>query len=187
MSAAMLHRPKVPGGGRNPWSGWTPGERGWSRAFFRQLRRNGVSILMSHPYPDRGGRGLRPDRHHPQTAKLLTEGPSGNSSWIRAGRSEHLEDAFLKLTGGQEEQAPGRFPAGRPPPNHENLSPAAVLPDSCPCSTGFGGARRGPWEKIFLMALVAIVFLGRDFFRLLQGVGLLQGSRGIRADPGQKN
>jgi len=106
MSAALLPRPKVlvvdePMVGLDPRGARLVGK------IFRQLRRNGVSIFVStHTLSiaaelcDRIGIILR--------GRLLVEG-AVTELQAQAGAEGQLEDAFLKLTGGEEEQALASF------------------------------------------------------------------------------
>ncbi|MBW2092361.1 MAG: ABC transporter ATP-binding protein [Deltaproteobacteria bacterium] len=101
MTAAMLHRPKALIVDE-PMVGLDPRGARLLKNIFRQLRRNGVSILIStHTLAivadlcDRIGIIHR--------GQLFAEGTVEQLK-AQAGGSEHLEDAFLKLTGGQEEQ-----------------------------------------------------------------------------------
>jgi len=106
MSAALLPRPKVlvvdePMVGLDPRGARLVGN------IFRQLRRNGVSIFVStHTLSiaaelcDRIGIILR--------GRLLVEGAVAELQ-AQAGAGGQLEDAFLKLTGGEEEQALAAF------------------------------------------------------------------------------
>ena len=103
MSAAMLHRPKALIVDE-PMVGLDPQGARLLKNIFRLLRRDGVSILIStHTLViaaeicDRIG-----IIHHGQ---LLAEGTVEKLK-AQAGGSEHLEEAFLKLTGGHEKQVP---------------------------------------------------------------------------------
>jgi len=106
MSAAMLHRPKVVVVDE-PMVGLDPRGARLVKKIFWQLKKNGASILMStHTLSlaaevcDRIGIILQ--------GRLLTEG-TAESLLAEAKGSTQLEDAFLMLTGGQEEQALARF------------------------------------------------------------------------------
>jgi len=106
MSSAMLHRPKVLVVDE-PLVGLDPRGGRLIKNIFRQLKQNGVSILMStHTLSlaaevcDRIGIIFH--------GRLLTEG-TAESLLAQAKGSTQLEDAFLMLTGGQQEQALARF------------------------------------------------------------------------------
>jgi len=106
MSAALLHRPKVIVVDE-PMVGLDPRGARLVKNIFRQLNRSGVAILMStHTLSiaaevcDRIGIILQ--------GRLLTEGTPEELK-AQADRSEHLEEAFLKLTGGHEEQVLADF------------------------------------------------------------------------------
>ncbi|MEW6267378.1 MAG: ABC transporter ATP-binding protein [Thermodesulfobacteriota bacterium] len=102
MSAALIHKPKALVVDE-PMVGLDPRGARLVANIFRQLRANGASIFVStHTLSlaaelcDRIGIILQ--------GRLLVEG-SVEELKEKAGRSPELEDAFLKLTGGQEEQA----------------------------------------------------------------------------------
>ncbi|MEW5723785.1 MAG: ABC transporter ATP-binding protein [Thermodesulfobacteriota bacterium] len=109
MSAALIHRPKVLVVDE-PMVGLDPRGARLAANIFRQLKKNGVSVFVStHTLSlaaqlcDRIGIILK--------GRLLTEGTVEELK-EKAGESKELEDAFLKLTGGQEEQALAAFLEG---------------------------------------------------------------------------
>jgi ABC-2 type transport system ATP-binding protein len=102
MSAALIHRPRVLVVDE-PMVGLDPRGARLVRNIFRRLKEEGVAVFVStHTLPiaaelcDRIGIILH--------GTLLTEGSEGDLRG-KAGASPALEDAFLKLTGGAEEQA----------------------------------------------------------------------------------
>lgn len=106
MSAALIHQPKVLVVDE-PMVGLDPRGARLVANIFRQLRTNGVSIFVStHTLSlaaalcDRIGIIFH--------GRLLVQGTVEELKAI-AGQSQELEDAFLKLTGGEEEQALAEF------------------------------------------------------------------------------
>jgi len=106
MSAALIHQPKVLVVDE-PMVGLDPRGARLVRNIFRQLRSNGGTIFVStHTLSiaaelcDRIGIILH--------GRLLVEGTVEELK-AKAGESRELEDAFLKLTGGEEEQALAAF------------------------------------------------------------------------------
>ncbi|MBW1709001.1 MAG: ABC transporter ATP-binding protein [Deltaproteobacteria bacterium] len=101
MSAAMLHRPKALIVDE-PMVGLDPRGARLLKKIFRQLRLNGVSILIStHTLSIAADICDRIGIIH--KGRLFTEGTVEELK-SQAGGSKHLEEAFLKLTGGNEEQ-----------------------------------------------------------------------------------
>lgn len=106
MSSAMIHRPKIlivdePMVGLDPRGGRLV------KNIFSHMRSTGTTILMStHTLAiasevcDRIGIILN--------GRLLIEG-SAESIKAQAGSSQHLEEAFLRLTGGDSEQSLSHF------------------------------------------------------------------------------
>ncbi|MBU2549096.1 MAG: ABC transporter ATP-binding protein [Proteobacteria bacterium] len=106
MSSALIHRPQVLVVDE-PMVGLDPRGARLVSNIFRQLRLNGVSIFVStHTL---GIAAELCDRigiiFH---GRLLAEGTVGDLQTM-AGESSQLEDAFLKLTGGHEEQVLAEF------------------------------------------------------------------------------
>ena len=106
MSSALIHRPKVVVVDE-PMVGLDPRGARLVSNIFKQIRANGSSIFVStHTLSlaselcDRIGIILK--------GRLLTAGTPDELKDL-AGQSRELEDAFLKLTGGQEEQALAEF------------------------------------------------------------------------------
>ena len=106
MSAALVHQPKILIVDE-PMVGLDPRGARLVRNIFLQLKSNGVSVFVStHTLSiaselcDRIGIILH--------GRLLMEGTVDELK-KRAGESRELEDAFLKLTGGEEEQALAAF------------------------------------------------------------------------------
>ena len=102
MSSALIHRPRVLVVDE-PMVGLDPRGARLVRNIFRRLKESGVAVFVStHTLSiaaelcDRIGIILH--------GRLLTEGTEKELR-ERAGESQALEDAFLKLTGGAEEQA----------------------------------------------------------------------------------
>ncbi len=110
MSSALIHQPKVLVVDE-PTVGLDPRGARLIKNIFRQLRDNGVAVFVStHTLSiaaelcDRIGIILK--------GKLLTEG-TVPELMAAAGAVEQLEDAFLKLTGGDEHQALADFLRGQ--------------------------------------------------------------------------
>lgn len=106
MSSALIHQPKVLVVDE-PMVGLDPRGARLLKNIFRQLRDNGVALFLStHTLSlvadlcDRIGIILK--------GRLLVEGTIAELQ-DRSGARESLEDAFLKLTGGEEEQAMAAF------------------------------------------------------------------------------
>ncbi|MFH1091460.1 MAG: AAA family ATPase, partial [Pseudomonadota bacterium] len=106
MSAALIHRPRVLVVDE-PMVGLDPRGARLVAKIFRQLRSNGVSIFVStHTLSiaaelcDRIGIILN--------GRLLVEGTVEDLK-AQAGTDRELEDAFLKLTGGDEDQTLAEF------------------------------------------------------------------------------
>ncbi|MFH1091563.1 MAG: ABC transporter ATP-binding protein [Pseudomonadota bacterium] len=106
MSAALIHRPQVLVVDE-PMVGLDPRGARLVAKIFRQLRSNGVSIFVStHTLSiaaelcDRIGIILN--------GRLLVEGTVEDLK-AQAGTDHELEDAFLKLTGGDEDQTLAEF------------------------------------------------------------------------------
>lgn len=106
MSSALIHRPKVLVVDE-PMVGLDPRGARLVADIFRQLKKNGVCVFVStHTLSlaaelcDRIGIIFK--------GRLLVEGTVDELK-TKAGESSELEDAFLKLTGGREEQALARF------------------------------------------------------------------------------
>jgi ABC-2 type transport system ATP-binding protein len=102
MSAALLHRPKVLVVDE-PMVGLDPRGARLVANIFRELGKSGVAVFVStHTLSiaaqlcDRIGIILK--------GRLLTEGTADQLK-AQAGQRAELEDAFLRLTGGDEEQA----------------------------------------------------------------------------------
>lgn len=109
MSAALIHRPRVVVVDE-PMVGLDPRGARLVSNIFRQLRTNGSSVFVStHTLSlaaelcDRIGIIFN--------GRLLVEGTVSELK-ARAGQSRELEDAFLKLTGGEEEQRLADFLKG---------------------------------------------------------------------------
>ena len=109
MSAALIHRPKILVVDE-PMVGLDPRGARLVANIFRQLKENGVCVFVStHTLSlasqlcDRIGIILN--------GRLLTSGTVDELT-AEAGTSRQLEEAFLKLTGGQEEQALAGFLRG---------------------------------------------------------------------------
>ena len=106
MSASLIHQPKVLVVDE-PMVGLDPRGARLVSNIFRQLRKNGASIFVStHTLSlaaeicDRIGIILK--------GRLLAEG-TVEELQAMAGSSRQLEDTFLRLTGGEEEQALAEF------------------------------------------------------------------------------
>lgn len=106
MSSALIHKPRVLVVDE-PMVGLDPRGARLVADIFKQLRSNGVCVFVStHTLSlaaalcDRIGIIFH--------GKLLVQGTVEELK-EQAGRSEALEDAFLKLTGGEEEQALAEF------------------------------------------------------------------------------